>query len=246
MRQKFEKILNYTREAKNIVEKAKIDVNNGTIYYNQAKEAYENLAREANSLHNPIKYMENTVDDVKKEISNIDENKLPEAQKHADKLTEQAQNLDNIFKETQGTAENALKAVNAYLDIEKAIEEAYEAAKQSKDFIQNATSFYDNLNTEIEDAIQASANASDSASYASQNVEKLKPELYEAEVKSRRIRSLHQKNKEDLERIDDFIKKYPTMSYEDLLLEAINNTEKANQQTEENMLALGNNYNNVN
>ncbi|KRT80924.1 hypothetical protein AMK59_5060, partial [Oryctes borbonicus] len=246
VKQKFEKILNYTHDAENIVEKAKIDLNNGTRYYDMAKEGYDNLARQANALYHPIHYMNNTVIGVEKEIPKIEDDRLPEARRHADDLTEKAQNLDNIFKETQGISENALKAVNAYLDIENAIKEAYGAAKQSKEFIENATSFYDNLNTEIVDAIEASNNASQEATLASQYVElELKPELNEAMVKSRKIRSLHQRNKEDLEHIEDFIKKYPAMSYEDLLLEAIRTTEKANQSTDKTMQALGNNYNEV-
>ncbi|GJQ84232.1 LanA [Trypoxylus dichotomus] len=246
VKQKFEKILDFTRDAKNIVEKAKIDLNNGTRYYDMAKEAYDNLARQANALYNPIHYMNRSVISVEKEIPKIEDDRLPEAHRHADNLTEKAQNLDNIFKETQGISENALKAVNAYLDIENAIEEAYVAAQQSKEFIDNATSFYDNLNTEIADAIASSNNASQAATNTSQYVElQLKPQLSEAVVKSRKIRSLHEKNKEDLEHIEDFIKKYPVMSYEDLLLEAIKTTEKANQTTDKTVQALGNNYNEV-
>lgn len=246
VKQKFEKILNYTREAKNIVEKAKVDLTNGTHYYDMAVDAYNNLAKQVKTLELPINLMNNTVANVEQQIPNIEADRLPEAQLHADNLTQKAQNLDNIFKETREVSESALKAVNAYLDIEDAIEEAYGAAQQSKEFIENATSFYDNLNTEIVDTVDASNNASASATLASQRVElELKPQLNEAVVKSRRIRSLHEKNKGELEHIEDFIRKYPALSYEDLLLEAIETTEKANKKTDDTMEALGNNYNKV-
>lgn len=246
MKEKFEKIVNYTRDAKAIVEKAKTDLTNGTRYYELAREAYDNLAREADALSHPIQNINGTVSDVDLRIPVIQDNRLPEARKHADNLTEKAQNLDNIFKETQGISENALKAVNAYLDIENAINEAFVAAEQSKEFIENATAFYGGLNTEIADASAASINASNLATNASRNIEiVLKPKLSEAVVKSRTIRSLHDKNKEDLERVEDFIRKYPAMSYEDLLLEAIETTDKASKKTDGNMQALGNNYSKV-
>ena len=203
---------------------------NATKFINEAKDSYDNISYNANVLDKPNKLLNETIEIKFSNLLDI-EAKLPEIQDHAANLSRRAEELVNIFTETEGTAENALKAANAYNDIGTAIQEAHQAAESSNDYVENAVKLYTDIQDDISNTTMTSANILDDADEASRNIDELKPKLKEAEVKSRTERSVHSDNDIRLNNIKKFIKNFDSQGFNDILKEAIDTTEKADIQS---------------
>nr|XP_022908361.1 laminin subunit alpha-like [Onthophagus taurus] len=174
------------------------------------------------------------------------EDRLPKVFDHAANLSTRAEELNNILHETEGTSANAIRAANAYNDIVTAIEEAFAAAEESKEYVTNASTAREALNKKVANATDNASDLLDDVYATKQNIQKeLEPKLLESQIKSRKIRSIHDKNVEKVKGIEDFIKNYPSQSVDGLLIDALDTTNTADVETQDILKQIGSNYNEV-
>ncbi|CAG2053240.1 unnamed protein product [Timema podura] len=84
------------------------------------------------------------------------ESPAEDAANHAQNLTNQANNLDNLLAESRYTSENAVGAANAYKNIEAAIQEAIKAAEDAGVAAENATDMSQGLDTRTRESEERS------------------------------------------------------------------------------------------
>nr|CAD7256718.1 unnamed protein product [Timema shepardi] len=148
-------VKNLTKEANSTLLEAKELLKNATDLLNGA-------GVELNTLYDVVKDNKKASDSLEEIITKQEQEQLnmespaEDAANHAQNLTNQANNLDNLLAESRYTSENAVGAANAYKNIEAAIQEAIKAAEDAGVAAQNATDMSQGLDSRTRESEERS------------------------------------------------------------------------------------------
>lgn len=238
-------IKNQTQEANRNFNETTVYLNNATKYISDTKDLVAKLKLEPYQLQSFVNEINTTFEERDNGIIEIEELK-PKIKDHAENLSQRAGELHGLLSETKDTSENAIKAANAYKDIVNAIKDAQAAAESSKEYVDEATISFNKLQDNSTDADNNSSYLLDDAFTAAENITNLEPIIKESIKNNRPIRSLNDKNKEDLDNIDNGIKQLKGIEYyENLLNNAVKLSDNANDYTTDTKLNLQNKFKDV-
>ncbi|XP_017779043.1 PREDICTED: laminin subunit alpha isoform X2 [Nicrophorus vespilloides] len=227
----------------------------------QTEETEKNLIESRNYINNASKLLNATkyqYDDVHTGIDEINDLNVelnmtletsmltldkvrvlePQVMKHANELSDRAQALDNMLRETRTSSENAVKAATAYNEINKAIDAARSAAESSKEQVDDTVILLQNIEMETLESDEKSSTLLDDAHDASKNIKELIPNIEDIKNKSRPIRALSDRNDEQLKNLIKKLENFQINPVDDILLAAKENAEEADTKTAETLQEL--------
>ncbi|XP_071477998.1 LOW QUALITY PROTEIN: laminin subunit alpha-5-like, partial [Diadema antillarum] len=138
------------------------------------------------------------------------EEMVASASAHANNLTKQAKELDELFDSTRNLSENALKAVNAYDNIVQAIDEAELAARAAMNASEEALAGAGSFGNRPQESKKRSRKLLRKAADAGDGVEGLRDQLTEVEAHVDRVRQNLDNGEDGLAEIERGIAGIPT------------------------------------
>ncbi|XP_008557031.1 laminin subunit alpha [Microplitis demolitor] len=173
---------------------------NATMYLNEADDNFKTLRDLASKNQESLDQLNNTLnqnDDDLLDVIDI----VGRADEHAENLYVLSIELDNILNGTRNTS--AVRAVSAYRDIERAIQEARDAAYEAAQAATNATALSNGIDRKTSETLERSSKLLSLAESALATTEgKLEADLDQAQEFNNYIAKQNKKNTEALDRIN--------------------------------------------
>ncbi|KAH0550044.1 laminin subunit alpha [Cotesia glomerata] len=197
----FDLLKNATTESQDDIATGETLNRNATSYLNEADINFSSLKELVSRNQEAYLQLNNTLNQNDNDLLDIID-LVGRADEHAENLYELSVQLDDSLSVTRNTS--AVRAVSAYRDIERAIQEAREAAYEALQAANNATTLSNGVDTKTIETLDRSSELMSLAESALTATEqKLEADLDQAQQFNNNLAKQNKKNTEALDRINN-------------------------------------------